>query len=257
MPYHRQPVVRVFVSSADLADGRLKLAGAAARHLGGALRVRPGEELVAVTEDSLEHTCRVVEASAREVVAEVLSSRPSRAEPRRAIRVCQALLKGDQFERILEYGSELGVSSFQPLLTERTVARPDPARLRHRIERWRQVCRQGAELAQRGRIPEVLEPASLAGALERATGEGWLTYFLYEGDGLPSLSSAIPAASPCCLVVGPEGGWSESEVMLARRAGAHPVSLGPRIMRPLPAVLAAVAVALDRSRDLDLPPKEE
>ena len=253
MNYHRLPVVRVFVSSAELAGGRLTLAGDAARHLGGALRVRPGEELIAVSEDSFEHTCRVVSASAREVVAEVLSSRRSRAEPGRAIRVCQALLKGDQFERILEYGSELGVSSFQPMLTERTVARPDAGKLHDRMRRWRQVCRQGAELAQRGRVPEVLEPASLTQVLDRARGDGLVIYLLYEGERLPSLSSVINTSSPCCLVVGPEGGWSEAEVMLARRAGAQPVSLGPRIMRPLPAVLAAVAVALDRSRDLDLP----
>ena len=257
MNYHLLPVVRVFVSMADLAGGRLTLAGDTARHLGGALRVRPGEELVAVSEDGLEHTCRVVSASAREVVADVIRSRPSRAEPGRAIRVCQALLKGDQFERILEYGSELGVSSFQPMLTERTVARPDAGKLRNRMDRWRQVCRQGAELARRGRIPEVLEPASLAVVLDRVNGDGLVTYLLYEGEGLPSLSSVMNTASPCCLVVGPEGGWSEAEVMLARQAGAQPVSLGPRIMRPLPAVLAAVAVALDRSRDLDLPPLEQ
>lgn len=250
-------MVRVFISSADLGGGRVALTGEAARHVGGALRVRPGEELVAVTEDGVEHTCRVVSAGTREVVAEVLHSRQSRAEARRAIRVCQALLKGEQFERILEYGSELGVASFQPMLTERTVARPDAARLRNRMERWRLVCRQGAELAQRGRIPDVLEPASLAGALASADAAGMQKFLLYEGQDLPSLSSAMPSDGACCLVVGPEGGWSEAEVMLARQAGAQPVSLGPRIMRPLPAVLAAVAVALDRSRDLDLPPKEE
>jgi 16S rRNA (uracil1498-N3)-methyltransferase len=254
--YPSLPVVRVFVSTADLEGGRLTLTGDAARHVGGALRVRPGEDLVAVSEDGVEHTCRVVSASTREVVADIIGSRPSNAEPRRAIRVCQALLKGDQFERILEYGSELGVESFQPLLTERTVARPDTARLRGRMDRWRQVCRQGAELAQRGRIPAVLEAATLEAALEGAANAGFTTFVLYEGAGLPSLSSALPAAGPCCLVVGPEGGWSEAEVMLARQAGAEPVSLGPRIMRPLPAVLAAVALALDRSRDLDLPPKE-
>jgi 16S rRNA (uracil1498-N3)-methyltransferase len=255
--YHRQPVVRVFITSADLAGGRLALSGEAARHVGGALRLRPGEELMAVTEDGVEHTCRVLTASGRAVVAEVLHSRASQAEPSRAIRVCQALLKGDQFERILEYGSELGVSSFQPLITERTVARPDPARLSSRIDRWRQVCRQGAELAQRGRVPEVLDPAGLGEAVRRAAADALAIFLLYEGRDLPSLSGAMPAEGGCCLLVGPEGGWSEAEVMLARQAGAQPVSLGPRITRPLPAVLAAVALALDRSRDLELPAKEE
>jgi 16S rRNA (uracil1498-N3)-methyltransferase len=244
-------VVWVFVDGSSI-DGRLVLSGEAARHVGGALRVRRGEEIVAVTPDAVAHRCRVIEASAHEVVAEVVASAPSRHEPARHVRVCQALLKGDQFERILEYGSELGVSSFQPLLTERVVARPEAAKLTQRAERWRHVCRQGAELAHRGRLPEVLAPASVAEAAACAVADGLTPFLLFEGPDLPSLGGAARPGGGCCLIVGPEGGWSDAEVMLARQAGAQPVSLGPRIMRPLPAVLAAVAIVLDRSHDLEL-----
>lgn len=245
-------MVWVFVLSSQVVGDRLLLTGDAARHVGGALRVRPGEELVAVTEDGVEHTCRVVSSTPREVTGEVRSSVASRMEPRRQVRVAQALLKGDQFERILEYGTELGVSSFQPLLTERVIPRPSPDRLSEKRVRWRQVCRQGAELAHRGRIPTVLEPASLESALSQARADGLASYLLYEGQGLPSLGALIGPVGGCCLLVGPEGGWSEAEVMLARHSGSEPVSLGPRIMRPLPAVMAAVAIALDRGRDLEL-----
>ncbi|HEY8740498.1 MAG TPA: RsmE family RNA methyltransferase [Candidatus Dormibacteraeota bacterium] len=245
-------MVWVFVSADQVEGGRLRLTGEAARHVGGALRVRPGEELVAVTEDRLEHTCRVLEASPKEVLAEVLRSSRSRHEPAREVRVAQALLKGDQFERILEYGTELGVSEFQPILTARVVARPAPEKLTQRGERWRQVCRQGAELAHRGRIPAVLEPATAAEATAQAVRSGLAAYLLYEGPGLPSLGDSVAAEGGCCLLVGPEGGWSEAEIMVARQAGAQPVTLGPRIMRPLPAVLAAVAIVLDRSHDLEL-----
>lgn len=248
-------MVWVFVSGSEIGGGRLLLTGDAARHVGGALRVRPGEELVAVTEDSVEHTCRVIRAGPKEVVAEVLDSVPSHTEPQRHLRVCQALLKGDQFERILEYGTELGVSSFQPLLTDRVIARPSRERLAQRGERWNQVCRQGAELAHRGRLPQVLDPASVGSAATQATAHGLAAYLLYEGRDLPGLGEVITREGGCCLLVGPEGGWSEAEVMLARQSGAQPVSLGPRIMRPLPAVLAAVAIALDRSRDLELQPE--
>jgi 16S rRNA (uracil1498-N3)-methyltransferase len=245
-------VIRVFVEAAALSGDRLHLQGDAARHLGGALRIRPGERLIAVTEDAVEHTCEAISASAAEVVARVVGSAPSRTEPSREVRLCQALLKGDQFERILEYCSELGVTTFQPLLTERTIARPEPSRLERRAARWRQVCRQGAELGQRGRVPTVLAPAPLAAALAGAERDGLAAYLLYEGAGLPGLSAVVEPVGGICLLVGPEGGWSESEVMLARGTGARPVTLGPRIMRPLPAALAAVGIALDRSHDLEL-----
>ena len=245
-------MIRVFVSQADIEDDCLALGGEAARHVGGALRVRPGEELVAVTPDGIEYRCRVESATPQSVMAIILGSEPSQREPSREIRLCQALLKGDQFEDILEYGSELGVTSFQPMITERTIARPDADKLPGREERWARICRQGAELAQRGRIPDVLTTADLAGALDAAAADGLVSFLLYEGPELPGLAALMPASGGVCLLLGPEGGWSEAEVMLARQKGAAAVTLGPRITRPLPAGLAAVTITLERSHDLEL-----
>src|SRR5258708_5826862 len=245
-------MVRVFVANSALAGGQLILTGAEARHLGGALRLRPKETLVAVTPDGVEHLREVLSASAKEVLARVVETRPTRGEPRLRIRLCQSLPKGDQFDRILEVAGELGVESVQPVISERTVARPDPAKLEARLQRWQQIARQGAELGQRGRLPKVLPPASLSGALAAAVAEGMRAFLLYEGSGLPNLSKADMGGDGVCLVIGPEGGWSEPEVKLAERSGAVAVSLGPRVLRPLPAAVTAIAVLYHRSGDLEL-----
>jgi 16S rRNA (uracil1498-N3)-methyltransferase len=243
-------VIRVFVGAEQLDNGRLTLRGAEARHLGGSLRLRKGETVVAITPDGVEHTCKVLAATPSRVEAQVERAEPSQREPRLDIRVCQALLKGDQLERILEYGSEIGVSSFQPMLTRRTVPKLSKAKLETRMERWLQIIRGGAELGQRGRLPELLAPASLAGAL--AASRHMQLCLLYEGSELPSLSKIpLQPARRVCLLIGPEGGWTEGEVELAQRAGAEPVTLGARIMRPLPAAMAAVSVLLHRSGDLE------
>ena len=246
-------MIRVFVWPAAIAGGRLRLDGAEARHVGGALRARVGEELVAVTPDGFEHRCKVTSAGPQTVEAKVLESAPSSAEPRVRLRLAQALLKGDQFDRILESAAEVGVESIQPLLAERAVARLDPGKAASRMNRWRQILRQGAELGQRGHLPALLDPAELQDAVGLATSAGMQAYLLYEGSGLPSLSQvAFDPAAGAALLVGPEGGWSEPEVMLAERAGATAVSLGPRIMRPLPAALIALAVLLHRAGELEL-----
>lgn len=245
-------MVRVFVDHGAIVDGRLRLGGDDARHLGGALRLHPGEALVAVTPDGIEHQCKVVSASAREVEAVVLESVPSRREPSLRIHLAVALLKGDQFDRILEYAGEVGVESVQPMLTGRTVARPAAGKLAGRMDRWRQIVRQGAELGQRGRLPEVLPVASPGEAVTAAIAAGFKVLFLYEGAGLSSVSEADLGDGRVCLMVGPEGGWAEAEVELAGASGAAIVSLGPRIMRPLPAVLMAIGALYQRSGDLQL-----
>jgi 16S rRNA (uracil1498-N3)-methyltransferase len=244
-------VIRVFVAPQAIDGGRLRLEGADAQHIGAALRVRPGEELVAVTPDGVEHLCRVQTADGRVVDAEVLRSEPSAREPSIHIRLGLALLKGDQLDRILEYAGEVGVTSVQPLLAERAVARLDPEKAARRVERWRQILRQGAALGQRGRVPDLLPPAAVADSVSTARAEGLTPHLLYEGTGLPSLSS-VELGSGVCLLVGPEGGWADAEVRLAESAGATAVTLGPRIMRPLPAALMAVAVVLHRGGELEL-----
>jgi 16S rRNA (uracil1498-N3)-methyltransferase len=92
----------------------------------------------------------------------------------------------------------------------------------------------------------------LAEAIESATTGGFRTFLLYEGMGLPSLAAADLGDDGICIIVGPEGGWSEAEVKLAERSGALVASLGPRVMRPLPAALTALAVIYHRSGDLEL-----
>lgn len=249
-------MIRIFVDGSAIDSYRLRLTGAQARHLGAALRLRRSERLVAVTADGVEHTCKVLSASPKQVDAEILASAPTQQEPRVHIRLCQALLKGDQFERILEYGAEVGVGSFQPLLTERAIARPDRARLEQRQRRWNEIIRGGAELGRRGRLPELLPPSRIAGALDAAAAAGLQPLLLYEGSGLRSLAD-VPLAPVrgVCLLIGPEGGWSPAEVKRAEQNGAEPVTLGPRIMRPLPAALVALGVVLQRAGELK--PRDE
>jgi 16S rRNA (uracil1498-N3)-methyltransferase len=168
------------------------------------------------------------------------------------VRIAAALLKGDQLERIIEYASEAGASSFQPLLAERCVVKLEADRTESKLRRWREVARAGAELGQRGCLPEVHEPANIAGAVTAATEAGLTPIVLYEGRGLESLSTVDLGTRGVCLLVGPEGGWTEAEVERAGGIGAAAVTLGPRIMRPLPAALTALAVVLHRAGDLAL-----
>jgi 16S rRNA (uracil1498-N3)-methyltransferase len=242
-------MIRVFVGAEQIVDGRLTLTGADARHIGGALRVVPGETLVAITPDRVQHVSVVIEVSPTAVVALVRASAPSRSEPEVRVTLGVSLLKGDQFERIVEYASEVGVAVIQPILAQRSIVRPAPEKLDERLARWQAIAKSGAALGQRAAIPELLPTRDLLGALE--SGAMGQRYLLYEGASLGSLSEArIDGDQGVTLFVGPEGGWTGEEVEAARQHGVRPVTLGPRIMRPLPAALTALAVVLHRAGEL-------
>ena len=246
-------MIRIFVPPDAIVGPRLTLQGIDARHLGGSLRIRSNEEFIAVTGDGVEHRCLVLSANARRVEATVVDSSPALGEASIDVRVCVGLLKGDQLDRIVEYCSEVGVEGIQPLETERTIPQLSTGKVLNRMRRWTEISRYAAELAQRGRLPKVLLPAPPLEAAADARAAGMQTVVLYEGRGLPSLSDVhIQPGSGVCLLVGPEGGWSDREISDLDAAGAAPVTLGPRIMRPLPAILLALGVVYHRAGELSL-----
>jgi len=226
---------RVFVP--ELAP-EIRLAGQEAHHLIHVLRVEPGREVLAFDGSGLEAAARVVKVEGGAVVLAVASPEPALREPPVAVVLHIALLKGDKLAGVVRAGSELGVSRFVLLVTERSVPREMG---RTKLERLRRIAVEAAKQSGRARVPEVAEPLALA---ELSPVEFGLVAHPYT----PTTINAInwPESGAVALASGPEGGFTEAEVEHLTGLGFAPVCLGPRILRAetAPLVLAAAAAAL-------------
>ncbi len=168
--------------------------------------------------------------------------------PRIHVTLWQCALKADKMEWVLQKGTELGVSRFVPVISERTIVRPASALVR-KYERWRTIVREAAEQSGRGLLPELAEPLAYADAVRQADGVRLLPW---EGaGGAPGLSERFVRATGGAegqtridLLVGPEGGLSAAEAQEAVAAGWGLTTLGPRTLRAETAALAAVAVVM-------------
>jgi 16S rRNA (uracil1498-N3)-methyltransferase len=151
--------------------------------------------------------------------------------------VAQALLKGDHLEPVVRHGTEVGISRFELVVTERCVAREVSDA---RLARLRAVAREAAEQSERGMVPEIVVPVPLAEVI----GPGSVLLFeRARGSRLSEMSA------PGRLIIGPEGGFTPDEVAAAERAGAIVAGLGPRILRSESVAIAAAAVVLSRTGD--------
>ncbi|MFN2519524.1 MAG: 16S rRNA (uracil(1498)-N(3))-methyltransferase [Candidatus Limnocylindria bacterium] len=233
---------RFFVAAGAVEGERGRIVGEQARQVATVLRLGAGEHVVLVqdgeeVEIALEHVART------EAWGRVMSRRRAETEPRIALTVALPLLKGDHSEQALAAAVQLGASRVVPFSSARSVVRELPPARRTRLER---IARESAEVARRGRVPEIgpaLEWADLLPALDPPVLVAW------EEARTPLLRDALPRGDRLSLVVGPEGGLGQDEVDLARRQGAQVVSLGRRVLRAEVAVVAAVAQlvgALDR-----------
>lgn len=227
---------RFVVDRADLASDRLPLPAAIRHQVLRVLRLRDGDEVTLLDGLGGLAVCRLAE---RGTALEILERRAAGNEPTHRLIVCQALLKGDGLERVVQQGTELGVARFRLVVTDRCVARDLSAR---RLERLRTIARESTEQSERGIVPQVDAAVPLR---EVATAGSVLLYERGQGEA-PRLSALEP---PETIVVGPEGGFTPDEIADAVSRGARLASLGPRILRAESVAIAAAAIVLSRAGD--------
>ncbi len=237
------------------ASGEVELSGADAWHLARVLRCHPGELITVVAEPGMEHQVRLVDLAPTRVVGTIVSSRQARREARATVHVVQALPKGAGMAEVVEHLAQIGVVAVWPVLTRRTVARPSPHAAAERVERWRTVARESAQLAGRHRVPvvEPILPVRAAVAELRRRDPALQMFVCHEGERLALPTVAWDWARATAVVIGPEGGLDLQEVQELVAAGARPASLGPRNLRTTLAGVVAATVLLARAQDLEAP----
>lgn len=223
-----------------------------ARHLARVLRLGPGDLVQAVDGQGHELTVRLAHVGARSAEGLVVGRTTRPTESPIELTLAQGIPKGDKLETIIRMATELGARRIAPLVTERTVARPDPGRWPHRLARCRRVAKEAAKQSGRAIVPEVDPPRSLGEWLAEPRPAG-LLLCLWEGEsGGPATVLPAGGVERASVVVGPEGGLSKGEVARLRSAGAVVAGLGPRILRTETAGPVALALLQARYGDLGL-----
>ena len=221
--------------------GRAELEGEPAEHLRRVLRAEQGQQFE-ISDNESVYLAEIDGLGKGKVTFRVLEPIAVEVPPVR-LTLLAALVKFDRFEWIVEKATELGVESIVPVEAERTEKALERAAGK-RIDRWRRIVIESSQQARRAHLPEVVEPVTFGVAL--GTG-GDYRYFLGEQKGAAPILSSLPQAArrpsdTVCLLVGPEGGWTEGERTAALDAGWQPVSLGPQVLRAETAAVAALAV---------------
>ncbi len=249
---------RFFVSKDQIRKEEVFLSGAQARQVHQVLRLRPGDKIFVLNNEGWEfevelQTTRPDLANGRINQSWLVSS-----EPRVHLTLFQSNLKQDRFEWVLQKGTELGVAAFVPMISERTVVRQKTLK-KNKLARWQRIINEAAEQSGRGLLPELAQPIEFDAALELAQ-SSHLAMIPWTGEKANSIGTAVAgitqqlAHSPrrIALILGPEGGFAESEIVAAQAARIVPITLGPRILRAETAALVAATLTLNETGELQL-----
>jgi 16S rRNA (uracil1498-N3)-methyltransferase len=159
----------------------------------------------------------------------------------------QALPKGDRGPLAVDLATELGVDRIVPWAAARCVTRWRDDRVEKGVGKWRSAARAASKQSRRPRIPEVTDPMTtreVCGMLADVD----LAVVLHEQARLPLAELDVPRSGTVVVVVGPEGGLTDGEVVAFRAAGAQAVRLGPEVLRTSTAGAAALAALSSRTR---------
>jgi 16S rRNA (uracil1498-N3)-methyltransferase len=233
---------RLFVPVERLGGPRLTLTGPDHRHVGLVLRARPGDTLTLFDGTGGEVEAEVVRVERTETEL-ALGARRAVVGPAVSLTLLCAIPRGPRMDFLVQKTSELGVARIIPVVTERSVVRPDAQGADGKRARWEKIAREAARQCGRADLPIVDPPVALPEALAGSALPG-RRLALFEGERARSLRGALEGTQPAAtaLLIGPEGGFALAELAAARDAGFEAVGLGQRILRVETAAIVAVAL---------------
>lgn len=238
---------RFFADRECFSGGCVVIEGDDVKHISKVLRLREGDGITVCDKCGTDSECVIEEISPARVLARIVSESRNTAEPNVRLTVYQGLPKGDKMDYIVQKCVELGAARIVPVITKRAVSVPrDCAK---KCERWQRIAAEAAKQCGRGVIPTVEPVVDFAAVIASMSADA-LNIMPYECERDITLKKAVRGTdkSEINIIIGPEGGFDETEAETARENGLVTVTLGARILRTetaSPAVCAAIMYETD------------
>lgn len=224
-----------FIYPTAIVGKTITITGKDVNHIKNVLRMKPGEEIsVSTTDSPAEYRCIVRELTDEAVTCELAFIKEEGNELPSRIYLFQGLPKGDKMEFIIQKCVELGIHEIIPVEMKRCVMKLDPKKAASRIARWQGISEAAAKQSKRTIIPEIKMPMTVKEAVTYASSMN-IKLLPYElADKMEHTKAIIDNLKPgesIAIFIGPEGGFEESEVTLAKENGFDTITLGKRILR--------------------------
>ena len=237
---------RFYVTPDQIKDDIIMITGPDVNHIKNVLRMRQGEEIIICNGQGKDCYCIINRVSESEIIAKIQSIQATEAELKTKITLFQGLPKKDKMELIIQKATELGVHEIVPVMTKRVVVKlEDKKKEEKKLERWQAIAEGAAKQSGRGIIPKIQRVISYQEALKNAStmGIGIIPYENAMGmQATKEIMNGLSQFNTIGVLIGPEGGFEESEIEAAKANHIHPITLGKRILRTETAGLAVLAM---------------
>jgi 16S rRNA (uracil1498-N3)-methyltransferase len=223
----------------------VKLSDNAAAHATRVLRLEISDCIVLFNGDGNDYTCAITSIKRSETLVIVKSFVKITNESPLNITLLQGISSGDRMDYTIQKAVELGVTAIVPIVTTRSVVKLTNERAEKRLAHWQSVVHAACEQSGRALVPTMAAPITLSAWLQAnqnaAPRASSAARILLNPIGAMRLAELSKPTSNIELLIGAEGGLSQSEIDTTLSQGFQSVVLGARILRTETAALAAIA----------------
>lgn len=240
---------RIYQPSQFSVNNTIALSDDAFGHAVRVLRLKNGDSITFFNgEDAYEYSATLCNVSKKSADATIISKTENNTESPLNIHLGQGISRGDRMDFTLQKSVELGVNTITPLFTERCGVKLNAERLEKKRQQWQKIVISACEQSGRNSVPLVAEPMFLDDWLAQETTALKINLHPKAQHSIMNLPIENTRVR---LLVGPEGGLSDEEILTASQHDFHDVLLGPRVLRTETAALTAITALQCRYGDLN------
>jgi 16S rRNA (uracil1498-N3)-methyltransferase len=233
---------KFFVKTEQINNNDIVIIGDDVNHIINVLRMKKTDEIQICNQDTGDnYNAEIVNYSKNEVECKIISKINETTESNVHITLFQGIPKFEKMELIIQKNTEVGIKSIVPVIMERTVVKLDEKIASKKLERWQKIAEIAAKQSMRDIIPQI---GNITKLKDIDTTEFDAVLVAYENEEhnmlkteLQKLESKVKSNNSSeqqyniAIVIGPEGGISEKELVMLAEKNAKFVSLGKRILR--------------------------
>lgn len=231
-----------YIEQSELAGTNPSIRGVDARHIVNVLRLKHGDSIELFDESGIKYEARIVAVSSARVDVSVIGQCNQIVESFLELVVAQSFLKEGKMDNLIRQLTELGITKWIPFISERSVPRPDDKRLLNRTKRWENIAKEAAKQCKRAKTTKTGKTVSFKDILSFEQ-EFDLKIIFWENEknllDIKNLSAMYGDVKKILMMLGPEGGFTISEIEKAKESGFLTAGLGPRILRAETASVSA------------------
>lgn len=244
---------KFFIPAENFYDNQVLIKGDDVKHIYKVLRLSNGDRISVNNCNGKEYIGEIANINKECVTVNILEELQLNNESPVKVILYQGLPKSSKMDFIVQKSVEIGVTSIVPVITERVISKSDINEFK-KTDRWTRIALEACKQCKRSIIPEVSSPVYFDDMLKRIESIDLIVvpYENEENFGIHKMLSEINKAGikSIAVVIGPEGGFEEEEILKLKSVGAFIVTLGPRILRTETAGIVAASILMYELGDL-------